>query len=72
MKLVKAIIVRAYRTVIQSAIGAAATAALTAIGSATTLGEVHWGHVASTAGLAAVVCVLMSLKGLPEAGDDNE
>lgn len=65
-KLIKAAVIRAVRT--------AAQAALAAIGSATMFGEVDWRVVGSTALLAAIVSVLMSIKGLPEVdngeGDD--
>lgn len=57
-KWIKAATIRAVRT--------AAQAALAAIGSATMFGEVDWRVVGSTALLAAIVSVLMSLKGLPE------
>lgn len=58
---------RAWRTLVQSAIASAATAMLTVIGTATTMGEVNWGTVASTACLSAIVSVLMNLKAnLPE------
>ena len=58
---------RAWRTVIQAAVSSAATAALTAIGSAKTLGEVQWWTVLSTAAMAAIVSILMSIvTGLPE------
>ena len=43
-------------------------AALTAIGSATTIGEVDWKTVASTALLAGIISVLKSFAiGVPEA-----
>ncbi len=62
-----AVIIRAVKTLIQSAIGAAASAALATIGTSATMGEVNWGLVASTAGLAAIVSVLMNVKAqLPE------
>lgn len=54
--------IRALRTVIQ----AGASAALVAIGEAKTIGAVDWVTVASTAGLAAIMSLLMALKGLPE------
>ena len=67
MNRVDAILTRAWKTLIQSAIGSAATAALTAIGTATTMGEVEWGVVLSTACLSAIVSLLMNLKAeLPE------
>lgn len=71
MTKINAVIMRAFKTLIQAAIGAAASAALAAIGSATTIGDVNWGVVAGTAGLAAVVSVLMNIvKELPEVGID--
>ena len=67
MSRVNAIMMRAWKTLIQSAIGAAATSALTAIGTATSMGEVKWGMVASTACLSAIVSLLMNVKAsLPE------
>ena len=63
-KWIKAATIRAVRT--------AAQAALAAIGSATMFGEVDWRVVGSTALLAAIVSVLMSLKGLPEVPNVNE
>ena len=50
--------VRAIRTAAQAAIGA--------IGAATVIGAVDWRVVASTAALAAVLSLLMSVAGLPE------
>ena len=62
---IKAALIRALRTLIQ----VVAASAITAIGSATTLGEVDWLHVASTAALAGVLSILTSLAtGLPEIG----
>lgn len=58
--------IRALRTVIQ----AGASAALVAIGEAKTIGAVDWVTVASTAGLAAIISLLMALKGLPELDED--
>lgn len=59
----KAALNRAIRTLIQ----AAASAAIVAIGSAQTMGEVDWKIVASTAGLAAIMSLLTSLAaGMPE------
>lgn len=73
MTRINAIMTRAWKTLIQSAIGAAATSALTAIGTATTMGEVAWGAVASTACLSAIVSLLMNLKAnLPEVKDGEE
>lgn len=60
---------RALRTLIQAAAGAA----LTAIGSATTMGAVNWLQVASSSALAAIISLLMSLTGLPELkGEEQE
>lgn len=59
---IKAAGVRALRTLIQ----AAASAAIVAIGTAQTIGEVDWSLVAGTAGLAAILSLLTSLTGLPE------
>lgn len=58
--------IRAFRTIIQ----AGASAALIAIGEAKTIGAVDWVTVASTAGLAAIISLLMALKGLPELDED--
>lgn len=58
--------IRALRTMIQ----AGASAALVAIGEAKTIGAVDWVTVASTAGLAAIISLLMALKGLPELDED--
>lgn len=72
MKKYEAIIKRAIKTLVQSAIGAGATAALTVIGTSTTLGEVNWGMVASTAVLAMIVSVLMNIKAnLPECEEET-
>lgn len=71
MNKTNAILTRAFKTLIQSAIGAAASAALAVIGTSATMGDVSWGLVASTAGLAAVVSVLMNIKAsLPELEDE--
>lgn len=69
MNKLKAILMRAWKTLVQAAIGAAASAALVSIGSAQTMGDVNWGMVASTACLAAIVSILMNIKAeLPEVG----
>ena len=67
-----AMLKRAYKTLIQSAIGSAATACLTVIGTSTTMGEVNWGLVASTACLSAITSILWNIKAeLPEVGATN-
>lgn len=64
-----AMLKRAYKTLIQSAIGSAATAMLAVIGTSTTMGEVNWGLVASTACLSAITSILWNIKAeLPEVG----
>lgn len=64
----EAIFHRAFRTLVQ----VAASAAISSIGSASTIGEVNWVNVASTTALAAILSVLMSLStGLPEVNDDD-
>lgn len=69
MNRIEAIWNRAWKTLVQSAIGAAAGAVLSVIGSSTTMGQVDWQLVASTACLAAIVSVLMNIKAeLPEVG----
>ena len=61
---IKAALVRAVRTVAQSAVAA--------IGSATLMGGVKWTVVLSTAALAGVLSLLTSLTGLPECGGKGE
>lgn len=59
-KWLKAAVIRALRTVAQSA--------LATIGTAAVLGDVNWLMVGSAAGLAGVLSVLTSVvTGLPEA-----
>lgn len=59
----KAAAVRAVRTMAQGALGA--------IGGSALFGEVNWLVVGSTALLAGVVSVLMSVAGLPEVKDET-
>lgn len=61
-KWIKAAGIRAVRTVAQAALGA--------IGAAALISEVNWAVVASTAALAGVVSLLMSVAGLPEVEGD--
>ena len=56
--LLKAGLIRAIRTVAQTA--------LATIGTATLLGEVDWVMVASASALAGIISLLMSVAGLPE------
>ena len=57
----KAALIRALKTVCQTAIGA--------IGAAALIHEVNWLVVASSAALAGVLSLLTSLAGLPEVED---
>lgn len=64
-KWVKAALIRAVRTVAQTAVS------LIPIG--VTVAAVGWGEVLGTAALAGVVSILTSIAGLPEVqGDSNE
>ena len=56
----KAALIRAIKTAAQSA--------LASIGASTVICGVDWVLVASTAGLAAIMSILTSLAGIPEAG----
>lgn len=57
-KWLKAAGVRALKTIAQAAIGT--------IGGSVALGEVDWVLVASSAALAGILSLLMSIAGLPE------
>lgn len=57
----KAAWVRAVKTAAQSAIGT--------IGASAAMGQVDWQLVGSAALLAAIVSLLTSVAGIPEAGD---
>lgn len=57
-KWLKAAGIRAFRTVAQAALGA--------IGGAAMFSEVSWDIVISTALLAGIISMLMSIAGLPE------
>lgn len=59
----KAALIRALRTVAQAAIGA--------IGGAVMFTDVNWAVVGSTALLAGVLSILMSISGLPEVKEDK-
>lgn len=64
MKWFKAATIRAIRTAAQAAVGA--------IGAATMFSQVDWRVVGSTALLAAVMSLLMSVAGLPEVPSDDQ
>lgn len=57
----KAAAIRAVKTAAQSAIGT--------IGASAAMGQVDWQLVGSAALLAAIVSLLTSVAGIPEAGD---
>lgn len=63
-KWIKAAGMRAIRTVAQSALGA--------IGGAVMFSEVDWVVVGSTALLAGIISLLMSIAGLPEVEKEEE
>ena len=55
------VLVRALKTLVQSAAGMAAAAALVAIGDNNIISDVGWRYVAESAALAAVVSILMNI-----------
>ena len=57
----KAAVVRAIKTVAQTAVAT--------IGTAAVLGDVNWVMVASASALAGVLSLLTSVAGLPEVGE---
>ena len=61
--LLKAIVVRALRTVAQTAIATIGTSAL--------MEQVNWIAVLSASALAGVLSILMSLSGLPEVPSEE-
>ena len=61
---VKASLIRAVRTVCQTAIAT--------IGTSVVLSEVNWVAVASSSALAGILSMLTSLAGLPEVSDEND
>lgn len=60
----KAAGIRAIRTMAQTAVSVIGT-------TAATMGEVEWLMVASSAALAGVLSILMSIAGLPETNTKN-
>ncbi len=62
-KKIKAIVVRAIRTVAQTAVAT--------IGTATLMSEIQWSVVISTSLVAGLLSILMSISGLPECQDGN-
>ncbi|MBO5347517.1 MAG: hypothetical protein IKK59_07860 [Lachnospiraceae bacterium] len=60
----KAAAVRAVKTMAQTAAASLTTAA--------TIGEVDWWLLASTAVLAGIISLLMSIAGIPEVREDEE
>lgn len=61
---IKAATVRALKTIAQSA--------LATIGATAIITELNWAVVLSTAGMAGILSILTSLKGLPEVDEKTE
>lgn len=60
----KASIVRAVKTMAQTAVAT--------IGTSAVLGEVNWVMVGSASALAGILSILTSVAGIPEVGESNE
>lgn len=63
-KWLKASIVRAVKTMAQTAVAT--------IGTSVMLGDVNWVMVGSASALAGILSVLTSVAGIPEVGENNE
>ena len=60
----KASIVRAVKTMAQTAVAT--------IGTSAVLGDVNWVMVGSASALAGILSILTSVAGIPEVGEDDE